>query len=147
MRAVCSKQIIPFFNDDSKLVRESADNCFRNLSSEQLTGERDLIFAFIESRAFSDGLDTLIWTLKESTALLPDVVCAIPEKVVSIHFAEHPNEQIDQFGKVYGLPELVVRLYEQTQDAEIKTRSLNSIDAMLEIGFGGLDSELQKVDR
>jgi hypothetical protein len=147
VRAVCSQRIIPFFDDESKKVREAADNCFRHLSSEQLAGERGLIFAFIESRAFSDGLDTLVWALNESTALLPDVVCSIPEKVVSKHLAEHANDPIEQYGKVFGLPELVVRLYEQTQDTATKVRCLNSIDAMLELGFGSLESELQKIER
>jgi hypothetical protein len=54
---------------------------------------------------------------------------------------------VEQYGKVFGLPELVVRLYEQTQDAATKTRCLNSIDAMLELGFGSLESELQKIER
>lgn len=147
VRTQCREKIIPLFNDESEKVRKTADNCFRNLSPQQLTEERDLIFAFIESRAFIGGFDQLVYSLKESTALLPDVTCAIPEKIVSEHLKQTPNQSIEQHRMVYGLPELVVRLYEQTPDSDVKTRCLNCVDSMLELGMGTLETELNKIER
>lgn len=42
---------------------------------------------------------------------------------------------------------LVVRLYEQTRNDEIKTRCLNLIDQMEEWGYYGVAGELSKLDR
>ena len=106
-----------------------------------------MIFAFIESRAFIGGFDQLVFSLKESTELLPDVTCAMPEKIVAEHLKETPNQSIEQHRMVFGLPELVVRLYEQTPDSAVKTRCLNCIDSMLELGMGSLESELNKIER
>jgi hypothetical protein len=147
VRARCRDRIIPFFNDDSEKVRKTADNCFRQLSSEQLADEQALIFAFIESRAFDDGFEQLVYALKESTALLPDVICAIPEKVVAKHVQETPTESIEQRRPVFGLSELVVRLYEQTRDSRVKKRCLDVIDSLLELGMGTLEGELNKIER
>jgi len=147
VRVQCRSQIIQFFNDDSQKVRKTADNCFRNLSPDQLAEEQDLIFDFIKSRAFDEGFEQLVFTLNESTALLPDVICAIPERVVAKHVQEMPTESIDQRRPVFGLSEIVIRLYEQTKDSSVKTRCLNVIDSLLQLGMGTLEGELNKIER
>lgn len=147
VRDVCSNAVMPFFNDEAKSVRNAAADCFRNLSSEQLAAERELIYGFIESRAFEDGCSQLTHALETSTALLPDVICAIPEKMIARHLTETPDESIEMKRDIYQLPELVIRLYEQTHDSATRTRCLDVIDSFLKIGFSSLDAELQKVER
>jgi len=147
VRALCRLHLLPLFNDESKKVRETAEVCFRSLSSEQLSEERDLIYSFIQSAAFRDGFNQLSIALEHSSVSLPDVVCAIPETLMAQHLAETPNEPIEQRHAVYQLPELVLRVYDQAGDAAAKTRCLNVIDSLLELGFGSLESELQKVER
>jgi hypothetical protein len=147
VRTACRQHLLRLFNDESKKVRDVAEACFRSLSSAQLSEERDLIYAFIQSAAFNDGFNQLAFALEHSTASLPDVVCAIPERLITQHLAETPNEPIEQRLAVYQLPELVLRVYEQAHDAATKARCLNVIDALLELGFGSLESELQKVER
>jgi hypothetical protein len=147
VRATCRKHLIPLFNDESKKVRDAAETCFRSLSSEQLSEERDLMYSFIESAAFKDGFNQLTFALEHSTASLPDVACAIPERLIAQHLGENPKEPIEQRHAIYQLPELVLRVYEQASDAATKSRCLNVIDALLQLGFGSLESELQKAER
>jgi hypothetical protein len=45
------------------------------------------------------------------------------------------------------ISKIVIRLYTQSDDDAIKTRCLNSIDRMEEIGFFGLSDELERIDR
>ena len=147
VRDVCRQRLLPFFDDESKKVQNAVKMCFRSLSSEQLSEERNLINSFIKSRAFRGGFDQLCFALEHSTALLPDVVCAIPERLIAQHLAETPNEPLEQHYFVSSLPELVIRVYEQARDPGIKTRCLNVIDAMIELGLSSLESELEKVER
>lgn len=147
VRATCRQRLLGLFNDECKKVRYAAATCFGDLSSEQLSEERDLIHGFIQSRAFNDGIGELAYALEHSTTCLPDVVCAIPERLLSQLVAGTPNEVAEQNRMISSIPGLVLRVYEQTSDAETKTRCLNVIDRMLELGFGGLEAELQKVER
>lgn len=147
VRGTCRQHLLRLFNDDSKKVRDAAEVCFRSLSDQQLAEEKVLIYGFIQSKAFSDGFSQLSLALENSAAQLPDVVCAIPERLVAQHLAETPSEPLEQRHNVYGIPELVLRIYQQTPDPVTKSRCLAVVDSMLELGFSSLESELEKVER
>lgn len=146
IRNKCRIQLRTLFNDESKGVRDVAKRCFRSLSSRQLLEEQTLIGEFIQSRSFRDGCEQLCLALQESNEWLPDVVCSIAERLVAVHMAETPEEPLESRIQLY-VPELVLRVYEQSRDAETKTRCLNAIDAMLELGVGSLESKLREVER
>jgi hypothetical protein len=42
---------------------------------------------------------------------------------------------------------LVLRIHEQTNDPEVRRRSLNVIDSMIELDSGGIGMELVKLER
>ena len=41
---------------------------------------------------------------------------------------------------------LVLRIYEQTDDPEVKRRALDTIDSMIELNLGGVGLELAKLE-
>ncbi len=143
-RESCRRHLKQLFNDESAKVRDTASWCFRNLSDAQLAEERDLIFAFVQSPAFLDGCDDLLFKLKESKEQLPDVVIAAAERAIMLH--KGCKEGLATRATYY-LPELIFRLYDQSPDSNAKIRCLDIIDQMLEMGFSTVESELAKMER
>lgn len=143
-REVCREKLKSFFHDPEKEVRDQAASCFRGLGEGGLTQEAVLIGEFIQSPAFVNGNSQLMFELAETCALLPDVICAIPERIIALHVSSPAN---DLRFDCYQLPELVLRLYRQTKDAAIRKRCLDTIDRMLEFSIGDIDTELGKVER
>jgi len=143
--AVCRHRLGPLFGDPGKEVRQAASHCFRELSDENLLVESELIRTYIDSPAFSDGAEQLLYALEKSTAILPDVVCEISNKIMDQAAAE--GSSLLSRHDLYLLPELVLRVYRQTDDTATKARCLDTMDRMLEMGISGLESELSKVER
>jgi hypothetical protein len=136
------------FNDLDKSVRAPTDHCFRKISDKQLSEETDLISSFISSKAFADDAAQLCLALKDSTSLLPDVVCGVAEKLIQIHRQRHGEQAFDRFfSSGHYISELIVRLYQQTMDARTKSRCLDIIDELLRVEIWGADEELEKAER
>jgi hypothetical protein len=146
IREACRKHLTQHFHDQSAKVRDTASRCFRQLSDAQLAEECDLIFAFVQSPAFPDGCDDLLFKLKESKDQLPDVVLAVADRAISLH-PEGEEQRLKAGHASYYLPELVLRVYDQTSDPGTKNRCLDLIDEMLRVGFSSIDTELAKVER
>lgn len=143
--AVCRAQLGRLFSDPAKAVREAAAHCFRQLSDGNLSAESALISTFLDSPAFDDGAQHLVYALHKSTALLPDVVCAIPNQIMAREAMAGTPLHLRH--GLYQLPELVLRVYRQTGDEATKIRALDTMDQMLEAGLGELEAELGKVER
>ena len=148
VRAKCREHLKTLFNDPEKKVRETTNHCFRCLPEEHLGEEVELITALISSEAFADDAAQLCLALKDSTSMLPDIVCAVAEKLIELHRQRHGQQGFDRFfSSGYYISELVVRLYQQTTDAKTKTRCLDIIDEMLRAGIGSADQEIEKAER
>lgn len=141
----CSDQLRVLFSDPDKTVREAASRCFREIGDSDLSPHEALISDYLDSPAFEDGATHLVHALEESTSLLPDVVCGIPERLLERGL--NSSRQAPSFRDWYLLPELVLRLYRQTVDETIKSRCLDIVDRLLESGVNGVESELLKVER
>jgi hypothetical protein len=144
---LCREGLKAYFQDSSNKVRAAASGCFRQISGVQLSTETDLLGNFIESPAFPDGVEQLLFALDESVVQLPDIVCRIPERVIELHQASGAQGAIDANTWTYMMPPHVLRLYEQTRDPQTKARCLNIIDQMIEQDFGSIQTELIKVER
>jgi hypothetical protein len=148
VRANCREHLKKLFNDPEKSVRDKTDHCFRKVSDQQLSEEVDLIASFINSEAFADDAAQLCFALKESTSLLPDVVCGVAERLIQLHRQRHGEQAFDRFhSSGHYISELIVRLYQQTMDTRTKSRCLNIIDEMLRVEIWNADEELEKVER
>jgi hypothetical protein len=143
----CRDWLIAAFNDKSRKVHDAAARCFHEISDEQLSRERKLIDAFLDSPAFRDNASGLLVVLEQSVHRLPDVVCKIPERAVEIHREENSEEAMEARWWTHQMAALVLRLYEQTDDEAIRSRCLNVLDSMIELDFGNIGSELEKLER
>jgi hypothetical protein len=149
----CRNNLRKLFHDPSKKVREQADNCWRDLSAEELVTERALMRDFIQSPAFIQGVSGLQHSLEQCPEKLPEEVLLIPERMVELH---KQRPAIDHSSDFYftNASELVMRLYQQSRSncdkptaTALETRCLNLIDAMLVADRGGMDGELRKLDQ
>lgn len=147
VRARCSELLPRFFNDPEKEVRKATCDCFRHRTGEVLLQEKNLIHRFIRSPAFNDNHAQLCLALRESNDLLPDVTLAIPERIIQLHRTERGNASLEVHRDVLYIPELVIRLYQQAADADLKTRCLDLLDEMLSLEVSMLDELLAKTER
>jgi len=144
-RAICQERLASLFNDSDPKVRASASDCFRLLPAELLVQEQNLMFQFIESPACLENSHDLIHALEESAEPLPEVICRVPERLIAEQRSQ--GQSIESRRWTHHLPALIARLYEQTPDADIKSRCLDIIDGMLELGFSEIEKELAQVER
>jgi hypothetical protein len=143
----CAERLDEFFNDESESVWKQVSRAFWGLSGKRLLELRDFIARFIESKSFEKETDTLLRALEESNVELPDIICRAAERVLD--FLGEEGTHIAYHGSLvaHHISTLVVRQYEQTTDDAIKTRCLDLIDRMEQVGYYGIGEELSKVDR
>lgn len=146
-RDICRQQLIGLFNDCSENVRGAACTCFLHFDETQLSSECDFMFAFIESSAFVDNCNNLLYSIEESPDVPPALICAVSEKLFARFRESTPDGHHRAMLRAYKLPDLVMRLYNQSHDANTKSRCLDLIDQMLEFGFDSIESELAKLER
>ena len=143
----CRDELLPLFRDPSLEVRRQASHCFLHLGSRALSEYVDLIEAFIASPAYTDQPDGLLRALEESTEHLPDIVLRAAQTAIESIGPDGGNIQSRSFGDAATIATLVVRLYHQSRDDEIKVKCLDRMDRMEESLFYGIREELTKLDR
>jgi hypothetical protein len=144
LSAHCREWLREAFYDSSNKVRDVAGRCFHRLSSDQLCHEVELIDTFLESPAFEHAATFLLMGLEHAVDRLPDVVCRIPERALELSRAQDQNQRP---WWTHQMSTLVLRLYNQTRDPEIRRRCLDAIDNMIELGVGEVAVDLEKIER
>jgi hypothetical protein len=142
-REVSRSRLMAFFDDPSKVVRTSAAKVIQKMGAKLLVTENELLDAFIASRSFNEHVSTLIYLLKETVELLPEIVCHIGERAAELH----EKGQAEAQWWTHDAGALVLRLYDQTRDPGLQKRCLDLIDQMVEYNFGNIDAGLRQVER
>lgn len=143
----CARFLEGFFNDEAEAVREEVSNAFSRPSGQRLLSLQEFIARFIESRGFETEPRDLLRSLAQSNVELPQIVCRAAERILG--FLGEAGTHIAHHGSMIAMSisTLVVRQYEQTTNAELKTRCLDLIDRMERVGYLGIGDELNKIDR
>lgn len=147
VRASCRRLLRPFFGDPDESVRAEAASAFRELANLATADQGDLIAAFLDGMPTSPGLNSVVAAIEQSPVELPDLVCLLAEVCVDAYRRESKDGSAPDVGIAMDLSKIVVRLYAQTGDSEIRVRCLDLIDEMEHNHFMGLSSELQLLDR
>lgn len=141
----CVERLAEMFDDESRVVRESAARCWFSLSPDQITEQGALLRAFARSRAFDDfRLSVLLHRLEEATLPLPAELCEIAERAIESFGDKAASVQHREALDASLLARLLISLLDQTMDPDIKRRVQDSIDRMIEGGFYGVEEELQR---
>jgi hypothetical protein len=143
----CRELLLVFLSDQEEGVRAKAAAAFRHISELDTREQAVLLAAFLDANPSALALEPVIRALEDSPVRLPDLVCRLVETSVD-HFNADAANIFSRDALVAGhISKIVIRLYTQSDDDAIKTRCLNSIDRMEEIGFFGLSDELERIDR
>ena len=135
-RTWCEAILIKLFNDEDADVRKETATCFSRLPGEALEHYEGLIASFCDSKAFSGGAFWLMHALEESPGRLPGITCMVCQRAL-----ESPSGDAFEVGK------LVFRTYQQHQNDEWTSRSLDLIDRLCLESIPGTDSEFEQFDR
>lgn len=143
----CAKRLVVLFNDEDEKVRSLASKCFRALEIGQLEAMKDFIKSFIESRAFPDNYDDIIYVLDKKSVYLPDIACGVCEKFIQIAGDEASDIRTSSAATAHHITDVLLKVYSQTKDQVIKEKSLNLIDELLEIGAYSMGGRIDRFER
>ena len=131
-RVWCEATLVALFDDDAPEVRRKAASCFRQLQDEALDDYRDLIATFCDSKAFEEDSSWILHTLEASPERLPGMTCEVCEKFLD-RFADEARDGWAGragAGDADIVAKLIFRTYQQHQDDEWTSRSLDLIDRL-----------------
>jgi hypothetical protein len=145
-RQFCETGLIQLFNDSNEKVHSQASRCFFEFEGQELGEYRNLVEAFVQSRAFETNPRDLIYALEKTTAKLPDVTCVVCEKIVNVSQTKNCENTPDI---AYGdeISKLLIRVYSQGKDEKLRSCCLDLVDGMAQIGAYGLNKALQEFER
>jgi hypothetical protein len=143
----CVHRLVDFFNDEDEKVRSLASKCFRTLETGQLESMQDIIKSFLESRAFQDNYDDIIYVLDEESLYLPDIAFEVCEKFIEIVGDEASDTRTSAAGTAHHVTDILLKVYSQTKDQTVKEKSLDIIDKLLEIGAYSMGDRIDRYER
>ena len=131
-RVWCEATLVALFDDDDPEVRRETASCFRRLQDETLDDYGDLIATFCDSKAFEEDSSWILHTLEVSPGRLPGMTCEVCEKFLD-RFADEARDGWAGragAGDTHTVAKLIFRTYQQHQDDEWTSRSLDLIDRL-----------------
>jgi len=145
--ATCRALLPPFFVDSEVAVQAEAANAFQHIAKLDEVDQANLLGAFLDAKPHASALERAIRSLEDSPVRLPDLVCRLIELGVKEYKSE--GGDIRKHGSLvaHDLSKIVIRLYAQSDDVEVRKRCLDAIDQMEMAGFFGLSDELGRLDR
>ena len=128
-RAWCEAKLTVLFDDCVAEVREEAASCFSRIGSQSLDSYDKLIAAFCDSSEFADGALWLLRALDNSRERLPGMTCMVCERILD-RSSEEQDIGTGRYVDVLTVAKLIFRTYQQHQNNEWGSRSLDLIDRL-----------------
>ena len=146
-RAWCRESLVVLFDDAAAEVRSEAASCFRYMVVEDLDESAALITSFCDSKAYEDDSGSLLRELEKARGRLPGEACLACEKFLDRFSREATDIRTQHFAGAYALAKLVFRTYQQHQDDEWTSRTLDLIDRLYVEGIVDVHGEMEKFER
>ncbi len=146
-RSWCEETLRALFDDSHVDVRVEAAACFSNLPDDTLDTFGNLIEAFSVSAAFREDSFSIFHALEASLGRLPGMTCAVCEKFLDRFAKEARDMRTCQAGDTFTLTKLIFRIYQQHQNDEWTSRSLDLIDRLCLEGIGDTAQQFEEFER
>ena len=128
-------------------MRQEASSCFRKLKDEGLENYEELIAAFCNSKAFSEGSADLLDALEETRKRLPGMTCLVCEEFLD-RFSDLPEDRrLRHTMRAMTVAKLIFRTYQQHQNGEWSDASLSLIDRLCLEGAGNAADQFECFER
>jgi hypothetical protein len=138
--------LVGFLSDPAEEVRAKAARAFDSIAKLEVPEQERMLNAFIDGRPNAAALEPVLRALEESDVRLPDVVSRLVE--VAVQKLTNEAGEFQGHGLLsQDLSKVVIRLYTQSQDEDIKKRCLDAIDVMERGNSWGLSKELREFER
>ena len=147
-RAWCEAKLTVLFDDCVAEVREKAASCFNRdgIGTQSLASYVELITAFCDSNEFADGAFWLLRALDKSRERLPGMTCMVCERILD-RSSEARDIGTGRYADVYTVAKLIFRTYQQHQNDEWASRSLDLIDRLCLVRRPEAVGEFEQFDR
>ncbi len=149
-REWCEDILKRLFNDENQGVREKAAGCFWHLwhsPETPLTDFNSLIQEFLQSAAFIDDPNYLLYTLEATKCKVPDVTLDVCEIFITRCSEEARDIRTSTAAVEPIVGNLVFSAYTQLQTPIFQERALNLIDQMSLAGLGTVSSHFTEFER
>lgn len=134
------------FEDDDESVREAAATVAANLRGEPLDRHKELLTAFIGSRAADDPTQLLL-SLEHAPAPDHDLTLQVAHRIVDVHGGALGDIRTGAAGDARYLTQLLLRSYSLVEDAHLRSQLLDVIDRLLEVGAYGIADAIDEARR
>ncbi len=137
----CQGRLLKLFDDDSVEVREQAARCWVYMEPDDVPRFGPLMGKYVRSRAFADhdtGANMLAYRLDECDQPLPAELCDLLEQSLEHHRLTESRDAL----YAHNLPDLAIRLHQQTHDPALRTRVLDALDEMMKLGVHGVTEQI-----
>ena len=146
-RIWCEERLVALFSDHDVEVRSESASCFSHLRDEVLDRFGDLLKVFCESRAYQENSSSILHILEQSLGQLPGTTCFVCERFLDHCAKEALDIQTRGFRGSYTVAKLIFRTYQQHQDDEWTSPSLDLIDRLCLEGIPGTVGEFEHFER
>ena len=146
-RAWSEANLVKLFDDDDADVRNKAASCFRHLGDEALGEYEDLITVFCDSRAYQENSSSILHMLEESLGRLPGMTCVVCKRFLDRLADEARDVRTSRSVDTYTVAKLVFRTYQQHQNDEWTSPSLDLIDRLCLEEIAGAEGEFEQFER
>lgn len=145
-RARCEEGLKAAFDDEDDEVRKAAAEVIQRLNPDQVGPSAGLIDRFLESQAFEDHVEAVMYALEDATTAPAGLVLKACERVLDM--LASPDSDIRRRGQVAReVSEVLTRAYSDAADEEERERALEVIDRSLELNAYGTQRALSEYDR
>ncbi|MEG3148878.1 hypothetical protein U1769_03185 [Sphingomonas sp. ZT3P38] len=132
----CTNWLIRLFDDDEKLVRQEASDCFRRMETENISAHAGLFEAYAASKYFEADRTYFLHRIEHAPPDLDDLVLRLLEDAI------RPNDagaRHDRAYELHEMAELVLKLYASNiEHPGRRSRTLDLIDRLVERGVMGM---------
>jgi HEAT repeat protein len=146
-RIIASHALTQFVNDQDEDVRKAAAEMAATLRGERLRPFSEVLLALMASAAFVVALPQLLITLEQAPDRVDDLVLECAHRFIETLGIDAADLRTGTTGESREIGELLVRAYAQATLPTDRSKILDILDRLLEIGAYGVANVIAESER